>query len=115
MKVPHAQVHFANGRLSVKGTKGDDDIQLQRLDDKTVKVTVNGEEKTYTGVKSVRVNGGKGNDTIGAFADQYDGKGCGNFESYASGNKHMKVRIAGGKGDDEISSNLDYAKLLGGH
>ena len=129
-----ADVRFANGKLSVKGTKGDDDIQLQRVDENTVKLTVNGEEKTFTGVKKASIDGkagndaididpcigigldvrgGKGNDSIQAQSDTFQDRGGGGFADYAKG-KHPRVRIAGGKGDDDISSSFDYAKLLGG-
>jgi len=120
----------------VSGTKGDDDISLRRVDDKTVELTVNGETKTFNNVKAAKIDGkkgddnvtldpnlginldvrgGKGGDTISAVRDGVDaGDQDGGFKSFASGGKKPHVRIAGGQGDDEITSDLDYAKLLGG-
>lgn len=130
-----AKVTFANGNLRVNGTKDGDDISLERVDANTVRLTVNGEERLYEGVKRARINGKKGDDTINLDPNLgIDLKVNGNrgndsinaqrassperdaFEPAQNANARApKVRITGGRGNDEVVSDFDYAKLLGGN
>jgi Ca2+-binding RTX toxin-like protein len=125
-----AKVTFANGNLRVNGTKEGDDISLERVDANTVRLTVNGEERLYEGVKRARIDGKKGDDTINLDPNLgIDLKVNGNRGNDSISAQRLeaperdtfepaqraKVRIAGGRGNDEIVSDFDYAKLLGGN
>ena len=107
------------------------------MDENTVKLTVNGEERLYEDVKRARIDGKKGDDTIhldpnlgidlkvngnrgndSISAQRVSSPEGDSFEPAArnaNARNAPKVRITGGRGDDEIVSDFDYAKLLGGN
>lgn len=127
-------VSFKDGHLQVKGGKGNDDIKLERENDK-LKLTVNGQTRTYENVKSAEVRGGKGDDKIDVASDlglerlHIDGgKGkdtirnvatpsdsleCGAKNPFAQF-KNGQTTIRGGKGDDEVVTDAQRAEIYGG-
>lgn len=99
-----------NGRIGwrtvVHGTSDDDTINVTRNPDGTADVTVNGETTHYSAedAKTMRVDGGAGNDTITVQDNRPD------FWVELGGG----VVVDGGSGDDNISGDLDRVDANGG-
>jgi Ca2+-binding RTX toxin-like protein len=132
-KVGGAEVTFKDGNLVVKGTKKGDDIKLERVDENTLRLTVNGQSREYDNVKSADIRAGKGNDKIDVASNlglerlNIDGgKGKDTIRNVASDcfidgcnqsfaqfkNGHTTIR--GGRGDDDIISDQQRAEIYGG-
>lgn len=133
-KVGGCDVSFKDGHLQVKGGKGNDDIKLER-DGVNLKLTVNGQTRTYENVKSadlrggkgddkidvasdlglerLHIDGGKGKDTIRNRATPTDELDCGAVNPFAQF-KNGRTTIRGGKGDDDIVTDAQRAEIYGG-
>lgn len=93
-------------RTVVKGTSGDDTIDVALNADGSADVTVNGETTHYTPeeAKDMRISGGAGDDTITVTDNRW--RLC--------GMENGDVTIEGGSGDDSISGDLGRVDADGG-
>lgn len=90
------------GVLRVVGTPGDDEISVEvnEADDAKLDVTENGQTTTIdvTGLRRLRVFGGRGDDVI-EIGDDIP----------------LKVGVFGGRGDDELAGGNGKELIVGGH
>ncbi|MCX7892735.1 MAG: Ig-like domain-containing protein, partial [Burkholderiales bacterium] len=103
--------------LYVKGTEGNDQIEITEADGR-IRVKVNREERIYTGITGIVVDARGGNDvvrlsglTIGAIVEG----GSGNDKLDASGVVRAKVELRGGDGNDTLIGGALGDRLLGGN
>lgn len=100
--------------LTVRGTRGNDQIAIENTADGKLNVSVNGATQTYSGVKNVVVLAGAGDD----FVEVAKGTTARVALMGGSGNDQLRNRaewsaVFGGSGSDVISNHADKALVMG--
>jgi Ca2+-binding RTX toxin-like protein len=103
--------------LYVRGTEGNDQIEVTEDGEGLIQVKVNGETRAYTGVTAVRLDALGGNDVVrlrGLTVDSLVEAGDGNDRVDASAVQIARVELRGGRGNDDLRGGKQDDRILGG-